>query len=286
MSSNILDSKAFHKLTTDITKDDEDFLKEFSIDFYQKITDMEDFNTIENTLIEWIKNAHKNIELILGLMQNHKQTKLWFSSIIGFFYQHGVGCDPDKDKALKLYLLIINNDEKEFLIKEENDILQSINIIIGKYLLSLFYYKDIILGKRKLINDSAVTKHSTKTILQKLQNQLLKYKMVNDNKNTIKNDLKQQENLNYLEDYNKKVKKILETTDQKIFNAYMKSAENGDPMAQWNLGKCYFYGRGITQDFSKAFEWFSNSANNGYAKGQCDLGSCYYYGRGIAQDYN
>src|ERR1051326_1938977 len=210
MSSNILDGKAFHRLTTDISKN-EDFLKEFSIEFYQKITDMEDFNTIENTLIEWIKNSNKNIEFILGLMQNHKQTKLWFSSIIGFFYQHGVGCDPDKDKALKLYLLIINNDEKEFLIKEENDILQSINIIIGKYLLSLFYYKDIILGKRKLINDSAVTKRSTKAILQKLQNQLLKYKMVNNNKNNIKNDLKQQENLNYLEDYNKKIKKI-ETT--------------------------------------------------------------------------
>src|ERR1043166_3502719 len=205
MSSNILDGKAFHKLTTDISKN-EDFLKEFLIEFYQKITDMEDFNTIENTLIEWIKNANKNIELIFGLMQNHKQTKLWFSSIIGFFYQHGVGCDPDKDKALKLYLLIINNDEKEFLVKEEHDILQNINIIIGKYLLSLFYYKDIILGKRKSINDFIITKCSTNTILQKLQNQLLlKYKIVNDNKNTIKNDLKQQENLlvtNYLEDYN------------------------------------------------------------------------------------
>src|ERR1041385_744933 len=181
MSSNILDDKAFHKLTTDISKNDEDFLKEFSIDFYQKITDMEDFNTFENILIEWIKSANKNIELIFGLMQNHKQTKLWFSSIIGFFYQHGVGCDPDKDKALKLYLLIINNDEKEFLIKEEHDILQNINLIIGKYLLSLFYYKDIILDKRKLINDFTVTKHSTKTILQKLKNQLLKYKMVDDN---------------------------------------------------------------------------------------------------------
>src|SRR5436190_10105293 len=210
MSSNILDGKAFHKLTTDISKN-EDFLKEISIDFYHKITDMEDFNTIENTLIEWIKNAHKNIELILGLMQNHKQTKLWFSSIIGFFYQNGVGCDPDKYKALKLYLLIINNDEKEFLIKEEHDILQNINIIIGKYLLSLFYYKDIILSKRKLINDSVVTKSSTKAILQKLQNQLLKHKMVDNNKNNIKNDLNQQENLfvtNYLEDYNKKIKKM------------------------------------------------------------------------------
>ena len=170
--SNFLDDKAIHKSI----KSNEIFLKEFSKNFYQKVIDINDFSTFENILRKWIISHDKDVESIFKLMQNHEQTKFWFSSIIGFFYQHGVGCDPDKDKALKLYLLIINNDEKEFLIKEEHDILQNINIIIGKYLLSLFYYKDIILGKRKLINDSAVTKHSTKSILQKLQNQLLKYK--------------------------------------------------------------------------------------------------------------
>ena len=53
--------------------------------------------------------------------------------------------------------------EKEFsnlnftnlLLLEENDdeynILQNINIIIGKYLLSLFYYKDILLDEREFI---------------------------------------------------------------------------------------------------------------------------------------
>ena len=82
------------------------------------------------------------------------ENKIWFSSIIGFFYQVGINCNVDKSKALEFYLLAVNNDEKEFLnqnftqlhlIGENNnefDVLQSINIIIGKYLLSLFYYKE------------------------------------------------------------------------------------------------------------------------------------------------
>ena len=44
-------------------------------------------------------------------MKNHEQTKFWFSSIIGFFYQLGIDrCDVDKNKALELYLLAVDND--------------------------------------------------------------------------------------------------------------------------------------------------------------------------------
>jgi len=115
------------------------------------------------------KSIGKDTKTILELMQNHKETKFWFSSIIGFFYQCGIGCDVDKNKALKLYLLAVNNEEsliqqftnlqsveendnefdmlQNINITIEFDTYQNFNIIIGKYLLSLFYYKDIILEK-------------------------------------------------------------------------------------------------------------------------------------------
>src|SRR5688572_24961303 len=95
------------KTTAVISKNDENFLKEFLVDFYRKVIDTDDFNTFENTLIEWINNINKNTESIFELMQNHEQTKLWFSSIIGFFYQHGISCNIDKDKASELYSLSI-----------------------------------------------------------------------------------------------------------------------------------------------------------------------------------
>src|SRR4051794_26047341 len=111
--SNFLEDKDVHKPTTDIYKSDENFLKEFSIDFYRKIIETNDFNIFEDILIIWIKDIDKDTELIFGLMQNHEQTKFWFSSIMGFFYQHGICCDADKSKASELYLLAIK-DENEF----------------------------------------------------------------------------------------------------------------------------------------------------------------------------
>ena len=144
----------------DIFKSDENFLKEFSKGFYRKIIDTNDFSTFENILRKWIINLDKDVESIFELMQNHEQAKLWFSSAIGFFYQLGISCDVDRNKALELYLLVVGNNEKEFLnrnfthlyLLEENhnefDMLRSINIVIGKYLLSSFYYKDIILTRK------------------------------------------------------------------------------------------------------------------------------------------
>src|SRR5688572_23339933 len=123
--------------TTEISENDENFLKIFSKDFYQKVIDINDINTFEDTLIKWIKS--KDTELILRLMKNHHQTEFLFSSIIGFFYQHGIGCDIRRDKALKLYEKSLKNENFNNLNllegNEEFDTLQNINIMIGKYLM-------------------------------------------------------------------------------------------------------------------------------------------------------
>src|SRR2546423_3751051 len=140
-----------------ITESDENFLKNFLKNFYHKTIDAEDFNTFEDISIKWMKNElennDKDPESLLKMMQNHKRHQIWFTSIMGFFYQHGIGCDVNRNMSLELYLLIINNKINEeslndnlnnnqlHLIKEDENevnILQDINIIIGRYLLSLF----------------------------------------------------------------------------------------------------------------------------------------------------
>ncbi|RIA90346.1 hypothetical protein C1645_823479 [Glomus cerebriforme] len=71
--------------------------------------------------------------------------------LLDFFYQIGIGCDLDKEKMIELYFLAINNEnEKDSLNENFKDkdtfyLLRNENIIIGKHLLSLFYYKDIII---------------------------------------------------------------------------------------------------------------------------------------------
>src|SRR5918912_1184086 len=94
---------------TDISESDENFLKDFSKDFYHKTINTNDFDEFEISLNEWIKNLDKDTKTILELMENHKESKFLFSSIIGFFYQYGISCDVDKDKSLELYLLAVNN---------------------------------------------------------------------------------------------------------------------------------------------------------------------------------
>ncbi|RIA84606.1 hypothetical protein C1645_832033 [Glomus cerebriforme] len=112
MSSNLLDEPN-KKLKINISKDDENFLKNFSKDFYCKIIETNDFNNFEKFSIEWIKSYldnSKNPKNILELMKNHEQSKVWFTILIGFFYRLGIGCDIDKEETRELYLLAINNE--------------------------------------------------------------------------------------------------------------------------------------------------------------------------------
>src|SRR2546421_295550 len=165
-------------------------------------------------------------------------------------------------KALEMYLLTVNNEESLIFqftnsnLSEENEeefeILQNDNIIIGKYLLSLFYYKDIILSGY-VINLNFAKKGDSRA-------QCGLGNCYYDGEGTDKNY-------------------------KKAFEWYSKSANSGCAEGQHGLGNCYYYGKGTKQNYKKAFEWYSKSANSGYAAGQCGLGNCYNYGKGTKLDY-
>ena len=54
--------------------------------------------------------------------------------------------------------------------------------------------------------------------------------------------------------------------------------------AQWQLGVCYFYGKGVHVDKATAIKWFRKSAGQDFALTQLYLGRCYYEGEGVTQD--
>jgi len=68
-------------------------------------------------------------------------------------------------------------------------------------------------------------------------------------------------------------------------NRLLEVAEQGDAIAQNNLGVCYYYGNGIRKDYDKAADWFAKAAEQGNANAQKNLGLCYYDGDGVCQDY-
>ena len=62
-------------------------------------------------------------------------------------------------------------------------------------------------------------------------------------------------------------------------------ANDGDSMAQNNLGSMYYNGEGVPQDYKEAAKWYRKSAEQGDADAQSNLGYMYYIGTGVIEDY-
>lgn len=66
-------------------------------------------------------------------------------------------------------------------------------------------------------------------------------------------------------------------------------AEHGDAAAENSLGLLYAQGddkEGVSQDEKEAARWFTKAAENGNVAAQSKLGSLYWSGRGVPQDFN
>jgi TPR repeat protein len=66
---------------------------------------------------------------------------------------------------------------------------------------------------------------------------------------------------------------------------YRKAADQGNAKAQNNLGLMYSKGHGVPQDDAEAVKWYRKAADQGYAIAQNNLGFMYEAGRGVPRDY-
>ena len=66
---------------------------------------------------------------------------------------------------------------------------------------------------------------------------------------------------------------------------YRKAAEQGNATGQIALGRSYYYGTGVKQDYAQAVKWYRKAAEQGNAAAQILLGHCYRDGNGVKQDY-
>ncbi|PKC60805.1 HCP-like protein [Rhizophagus irregularis] len=309
----------------DISKIDEEeeiFLRELLKEFYHQLITINNYSNYENILKDWMKEffdnqENKDPEIVLKLMENHKENKNWFSSLIGFFYEYYINDSNiyiNKNKSLELYMISINNnknnnnkdnnnDEEEEEDENKTSMYQLINIIIGKYLLSLYYYKDIILNKRKLISKEFNNLENVQVMSHNQYENFngLKISICNDEINTIEKyfeSFDKSSNNNQI-DLTKEKEKLVELNnlgfcyqygmgkvkdDFKAFEFYLQSAEGGNLGAQNNLGYCYQNGIGIIKDEKKAIEWYLKAANGGNLEAQFNLGICYQYGIGVDED--
>jgi TPR repeat protein len=69
------------------------------------------------------------------------------------------------------------------------------------------------------------------------------------------------------------------------FALFKRSAEQGDPLAQVNLGVMYHNGQGVPKNYREAARWYRKAAEQGNATAQLNLGIMYDNGHGVKQDH-
>ena len=67
-------------------------------------------------------------------------------------------------------------------------------------------------------------------------------------------------------------------------NIWRPLAEEGDALAQFNLGLLHETGRGVAEDPAEAASWYERAARQGMVRAQYNLALLHQVGRGVAQD--
>ena len=68
-------------------------------------------------------------------------------------------------------------------------------------------------------------------------------------------------------------------------DGYREKAYEGDTKAMNNLRVCYERGTGVKVNLELAFEWYMKAAKLGDVYGCFNVGECYYHGKGVEQDW-
>jgi uncharacterized protein len=71
---------------------------------------------------------------------------------------------------------------------------------------------------------------------------------------------------------------------ERAFRYFLLCAEDGDPIAQFNVGLMYRSGEGVPRDDAEAARWYRRAARQGHVTAQYNLGVMYAQGEGVPQD--
>ncbi|RHZ87930.1 hypothetical protein Glove_29g139 [Diversispora epigaea] len=249
----------------------------------------------------YIKEHKKNPVKVLYEMIRHPSHS-WFTSMIGYFYENGIGTVTDNQMAFKFFSMSANevidasSSNSSSLIK-----LYNFNKEIGTILLADMYLDGKVAdcyenGFGVEINEEKAFKLSLKSAETGLPVALrtVGWCYVNGfgtRKDTAKGFqwyMKSALAGNIISMWNVGCFYLdgigVDRDYQEAFKWILKAAEKGEDSAQSSLGNCYKIGYGITTDQVKAFEWYKKAAECGDIDGQYEVGKCLYEGRGTKKD--
>jgi len=79
-------------------------------------------------------------------------------------------------------------------------------------------------------------------------------------------------------------KEQLAALDRRQRTGVQNAADQGDAVAQNNLGNMYYHGQGVSQDSVQAAAWYRKAADQGFVNAQDNLGFLYLNGQGVVKD--
>ncbi|RHZ89389.1 hypothetical protein Glove_15g15 [Diversispora epigaea] len=201
----------------------------------------------------YIREHKKNPVKVLNEMIRHPSYYL-FTSVIGFFYQYGIGTVVDYQMALKFFNLAFNDTSSFNPLSLRK--LYNINKEISTISLADMYL------------DGRGVEQNVKKAFQ------IYIKLADKGSHIALNTI------GYCYRYGLGVEK----NDEKGFEINLKCAENGNILAQMNVSACYFNGEGITKDVTKSFQWDTKSALAGSIDAMFNIGYSYEDGKGVNKD--
>ncbi|RIA81847.1 hypothetical protein C1645_836295 [Glomus cerebriforme] len=304
--SNIIkdDSSSFHFNITGpslITKFFIELLQELNIYFLNMS------NISHNSLSEIIKNYLWEYDLdpknVLEIMTSTSQNIFYYSSLIGYFYQRGIGCKVNEAKTLEIFSnafkYIQKTGSNQFLLNNKNEAIifcnndiKKLNEMILLYFYSLFFYEDLILNSmdnyklhiRNAEKGDPISQYYIGNYYFGIGTGCDYNKAIEwYSKSSKGGNFRAMYALGYCYEYGRGVNKY----EEKAFEFYLKSAEGGNKHALSRLGNLYCYGigvSGILKDESKAFEWYLKAAEKGDVFSQYKVANFYYDGKYIPKD--
>ncbi|CAG8605988.1 4058_t:CDS:2 [Acaulospora colombiana] len=245
---------------------------------------------------KYMEGDKKNPTKVFAQVLQHPNFS-YFTSLVGFFYRHGIGTLVDYEMAFEMYSMATN--EMEYDILEESDDLllfdrcKRENTIIGRISLGLLYYNGLGLKKDEkkafqIFMDAAEDGsswaqscvghcyYSGRGVDERDESKAFEWNF----KSAKNGSLVGQCNLGYY--YQGGIG--TEFNEQEGFQLYLQAAEAGNIEAAYVAGYCYEVGKGVGKDERKTFEWYLKLGEQGYDIAQCDVGYCYYNGIGVAKD--
>ncbi|GET02291.1 kinase-like domain-containing protein [Rhizophagus clarus] len=246
-------------------------------EFEEKNYNTHKFNLLIGTLLLEYDLDLKNV---LKIMTNNPKNIMCCSSLIGYFYQHGIGCKVDEIKAFEIFSNVIKNNQNvlldqvpfidqknETIIFLDNDI-KELNEIIAQYFISIFLYENTIFHRKNNYKFHIRNAEKGDNVSQHY---------------IVGGNIKAMFDLGFCYECGCGVI----SNRKKAFELYLKSAEGGMDnkykafkfyllkAAEKGHANYYHDGKIISKDEEKWFYWNRKAAINGYALTQYILAEYY-----------